>query len=62
MPRQVRLQDPGALDPVMARGDRREEIYRDDEDRRMFLEALGEVLPGSRKLLKRRREILEASV
>jgi hypothetical protein len=46
----------------MAQGDRREEIDRDDEDRRMFLEALGEVLPGSRKLLKRRREILEASV
>ena len=62
MPRQVRIQYPGALYHVMARGDRREEIYRDDEDRRMFLEALGEVLPGSRKLLKRRREILEASV
>jgi hypothetical protein len=62
MPRQVRLQDPGALDPLMAQGDRREEIDRDDEDRRMFLEALGEVLPGSRKLLKRRREILEAIV
>ena len=42
MPRQVRIQYPGALYHVMARGDRREEIYRDDEDRRMFLAALGE--------------------
>ncbi len=40
MPRQVRIQYPGALYHVMARGDRRLEIYRDDEDRRM--EALGE--------------------
>jgi putative transposase len=44
MPRQVRIQYPGALDHGMARGDRREEIYRDEEDRRMFLEALGEGL------------------
>lgn len=42
MPRQVRIQYPGALYHVMARGDRQEEIYRDDEDRRMFLEALAE--------------------
>jgi putative transposase len=40
MPRQVRIQYPGALYHVMARGDRREEIYRDNEDRKMFLEAL----------------------
>jgi hypothetical protein len=40
MPRQVRLQEPGALDPGMARGERSEETDRDDEDRRMFLEAL----------------------
>jgi hypothetical protein len=45
---------------VTARGERREEIDRDDEDRRRFLEAQEKVLPGSRKLLKRRREIAES--
>ena len=42
MPRQVRIQYPGALYHVMARGDRREAIFFDDEDRKMFLEALAE--------------------
>lgn len=43
MPRQIRIQYPGALYHVMARGDRREAIFLDDEDRKMFLEALAEV-------------------
>ena len=42
MPRQVRIQFAGALYHVMARGDRREAIFRDDDDRRMFLSVLGE--------------------
>ena len=42
MPRQVRIEFPGAMYHVMARGDRREEIVRDDEDRRTFLRTLGE--------------------
>ena len=32
----------GAIYHVMNRGDRRERIFRDDEDRRMFLAALSE--------------------
>ena len=42
MPRQIRIEFPGAVYHVMARGDRRELIYHDDEDRRMFLKVLGE--------------------
>jgi REP element-mobilizing transposase RayT len=33
---------PGAVYHVMNRGDRREEIFRDDDDRRRFLRTLGE--------------------
>ena len=42
MPRQVRIEFAGAVYHVMARGDRREAIVRDDEDRRTFLRTLGE--------------------
>ena len=33
MPRQVRIEFPGAVYHAMARGDRREDIVRDDGDR-----------------------------
>jgi hypothetical protein len=33
---------PGAINQVMNRGDRREEIFKDDQDRARFLETLGE--------------------
>jgi len=42
MPRQVRIEFEGAMDQVMARGDRREAIVRDDGDRRTFVRTLGE--------------------
>ena len=42
MPRLVRIQYPGAIYHVMARGDRREDIFLDDMDRRMFLAVLAE--------------------
>ncbi len=42
MARKLRVQYPGAIYHVMNRGDRREAIFHDDEDRRLFLEALGE--------------------
>ena len=42
MPRQVRREFEGAMSPVMARGDRREAIMRDDGDRRTFVRTLGE--------------------
>ncbi|MGI8605229.1 MAG: transposase, partial [Verrucomicrobiales bacterium] len=43
MPRQLRIEFAGAYYHVMARGDRREAIFVEDEDRRRFLQTLGEV-------------------
>jgi hypothetical protein len=40
MPRQLRLEYPGAVYHVVNRGDRREEIFRDDPDRERFLAVL----------------------
>ena len=42
MARKLRVEYPGAIYHVMNRGDRREPIFRDDEDRQRFLETLGE--------------------
>jgi REP element-mobilizing transposase RayT len=42
MARKLRIQYQGAIYHVMNRGDHREEIYRDDDDRRRFLSTLGE--------------------
>ena len=42
MARKLRVQYPGAIYHVMNRGDRREPIFKDDQDRRRFLETLGE--------------------
>jgi len=42
MPRQMRREYAGAIYHVMNRGDRREAIFRDAVDRRMFLAALTE--------------------
>ena len=43
MARQLRVEYPGAIYHVMNRGDRGEEIFRDDKDREGFLAALAEV-------------------
>jgi len=43
MARPLRLEFPGALYHVTARGNRRESIYQDDKDRREFLVLLGDV-------------------
>ena len=40
MARALRVQYPGAICHVLSRGDRREEIVRDDEDRAGFVAAL----------------------
>ena len=40
--RKLRLEYPGAHYHVMSRGDRREEIFKDDRDRFCFLETLGQ--------------------
>ena len=42
MPRKLRIEYPGAIYHVMNRGDQREDIFMDDEDRRKFLSTLGE--------------------
>jgi REP element-mobilizing transposase RayT len=42
MARKLRVEYPGAIYHVMNRGDRREEMFRDDEDRQRFLATLGE--------------------
>jgi hypothetical protein len=42
MARKLRIQYGGAVYHVLNRGDRREEIFRDDLDRRRFLETLAE--------------------
>jgi hypothetical protein len=41
MPRPLRIEYEGVLYHVMHRGDRREAIYLDDEDRERFLEIKG---------------------
>jgi hypothetical protein len=41
MARQLRIQYKGAIYHLMSRGDRREEIFRDDLDRKSFLATLG---------------------
>jgi putative transposase len=42
MPRQLRVEYEGAIYHVMNRGDRREPIFVDDEDRLLFLETMGQ--------------------
>jgi len=42
MARKLRVEYPGAIYHVMNRGDRREPIFRDDADRKRFLETLDE--------------------
>ncbi len=44
MPRKARVDFPGAVYHLLDRGDRCEEIFRDDADRSRFLEMLGEGL------------------
>lgn len=43
MSRKLRVEYPGAIYHVMSRGDRSEAIFREDSDRALFLETLGEV-------------------
>jgi len=42
MARKLRVEYGGAIYHVINRGDRREPIFKDDEDRRRFLATLGE--------------------
>jgi len=42
MARKLRVQYEGAIYHVMNRGDHREDIFRDDKDRQLFLHTLGQ--------------------
>jgi len=44
MPRQARLDAPGLLQHIMARGIERREIFKDDQDRQSFLERFAVIL------------------
>jgi REP element-mobilizing transposase RayT len=44
MARPLRIEFAGALYHITSRGDRREAIFDDDEDRERFLAVLGEVV------------------
>ena len=44
MPRKSRIDAPGALHHIIARGINRKEVFRDDKDRDSFLERLGDIL------------------
>ena len=46
MARSVRIEFPGAYYHVMALGNRREEIFVDDDDRRYFLKAVSGIIRG----------------
>jgi hypothetical protein len=46
MARQPRIEYAGATYHVMARGNHGQAIYRDEKDRRLWLETLGEVCKG----------------
>ena len=44
MARPLRLEFPGAIYHVTARGDRREPIFEDDEDRDVFLAVVAQAM------------------
>jgi REP element-mobilizing transposase RayT len=48
MPRHLRIEYPGAIYHVINRGDRQEDIFRDDEDRHRFISTLGETCQKTR--------------
>jgi putative transposase len=43
MARPLRLEFAGALYHVTSRGDRREDIYLDDDDRKLWLAVIGDI-------------------
>jgi len=50
MPRQPRLDIPGALHHIMVRGINKTDVFIDDQDRVNFLQRLGEnIIKGSRR-------------
>jgi len=48
MPRQARIDAPGALHHIIARGIERRKIFYDEKDRDDFLQRLGEIVTQSK--------------
>ncbi len=57
MPRQARLDAPGLLQYVMARGIERRKIFRDNKDRKSFLDRLAIILEETLKDKSQKSEI-----
>ncbi len=55
MPRKLRVEHTRAIDHVVSRGDRREDIFLDDVDRQDFLKTLARANPRARRAGRRRR-------
>jgi len=53
MPRQPRLDTHGLLQHVMARGIERREIFKDNKDRKSFLDRLAIILEETLSVLNR---------
>jgi putative transposase len=47
MPRKSRIDAPGALHHIIARGIERKSIFRDNKDRNSFLERLSDIIAGT---------------
>jgi hypothetical protein len=58
MARKLRVQYPGALYHVMNRGDRREPIFKDDQDRERFVENGSEMTNGIMAVIFLKRLVL----
>jgi len=52
MPRRTRIDAPGALHHIIARGIEKRKIFQDDSDRNNFLERLGEILKENKTPLQ----------
>ena len=61
MPRQLRIDFPGAIHHVMSRGDRRENIYLGAVDRQDFLKTLAEAKPIHRGVVSGKPGISRAN-
>ena len=47
MPRQARIDAPGALHHIIARGNEKRKIFEDKPDRQQFLARLGDILSNT---------------
>jgi len=50
MPRQPRIDAPGALQHIIARGNEKQNIFEDKLDRQQFLARLGDILSNTQTM------------